>query len=66
MPYYTEVMKSLSLAAQVSVRELVINTLRRALDHVKTNPLQGLKTSELDSGDGLGSLLDKLRDSNAV
>lgn len=36
------------------------------LDHVKTNPLQGLKTSELDSGDGLGSLLDKLRDSNAV
>lgn len=66
VPYYTEVMKSLSLTAQVSVKELIINTLRRALDHVKTSPFQGLKTPELDSGDGPGSLLDRLRDSNAV
>lgn len=62
VPYYTEVMKSLSLTAQVSLKELVINTLRRALDQVGINPLQKLKTSHHDSGDDLDGLLEKLRD----
>ena len=62
VPYYTEVMKGLYLTAQVSLRELVINTLRGALDQAGTNPLQRLKTPGLDSGDGLDGLLDKLRD----
>ncbi|RAL01834.1 DUF3712 domain-containing protein [Aspergillus ibericus CBS 121593] len=50
VPYYTEVMKNLTMTAKVPLGQLVMNTLRGILHPNGTNPFKGLNMTTVDGG----------------
>lgn len=64
VPYYTNVMKNLTLTAKIPIGGLLVNTLRGLFNKNGTNILQGLNIGESSSSGSNGGLLQELGNLN--
>ncbi|RHZ45668.1 DUF3712 domain-containing protein [Aspergillus thermomutatus] len=64
VPYYTNVMRNLTLSAKIPIGGLLINTLRGIFNKNGTNILDQMNITDSSSSEGTSSLLSELQNLN--